>query len=225
MSPAGDPPANPTYAAAFKDELPRLIPTLKAFLHKFGITSRYAEDLVQDVVLAVWQAIVNDAFRPEPGMRLGESLSRYAFGVAAHRAIDLKRSAAYRKEHSSLVTSAEDEIIEAAIDPSSLRDEERIEARDILRRVEQLRPEHREVLAMVGEGEKTKAIESKVESMVRRRLRGAREALAGTMDPGARRSVWKDAPKITIKRQRSRHHRDPEDENPEHDFWPCGFFC
>ncbi|BBD00006.1 MULTISPECIES: sigma-70 family RNA polymerase sigma factor [Sphingobium] len=166
-----DAPASLT-DSAFKGELSRVIPQLRAFARSLCGNHDLADDLVQETMLKAWAA--RDRYMA------GTNFRAWSFTILRNHYFSLTRRLRFTGEWDDLVA---DRVLAA---PAS--QDTSIQLRDLMRALMQLPEPQREALILVGAGgisyEETADITGVAVGTVKSRVARARAALEALMNGG-----------------------------------------
>ena len=130
---------------------PRKKPTMEAILAERGIVratlagipKRDRPDIEQQVLLGAWNAVRRGKYRPDPRDKPRDALRKWLHGIAWRQASKYFESAYVRR---AILHSEPLGLLRGVVGPNL---DAQIEARDLLRAIERLRPEHQEILLAV----------------------------------------------------------------------------
>ncbi|WP_437291168.1 RNA polymerase sigma factor [Sorangium sp. So ce406] len=108
-----------------------------------GIPKRDRADVEQEVFLGAWRAIRSGRYRPNPKDQPRDALRKWLHGIAWRQASKYFESAYVRR---AILHAEPLGLLRGFVGPSL---DAQIEARDLLRAIERLRPEHQEILLAV----------------------------------------------------------------------------
>lgn len=166
--------------AAFKDELARVIPQLRAFGRSLCGNHDLADDLVQETMLKAWAA--------RGRYVAGTNFRAWTFTILRNHYFSLTRRLRFTGEWDDLVA---DRVLAAPASQDSS-----IELRDLMRALMQLPEPQREALILVGAGgmsyEETAEITGVAIGTVKSRVARARMALEALMNGGVLETARSD---------------------------------
>lgn len=156
--------------AAFRAELVRVLPHLRAFARGLSGRADLADDLVQDTAIRAWAARERFA--------AGTNLRAWTFTIMRNHFLNERRKRSREADFDEAV--AERVLVEPASQESS------VHLSDLERALRQLPPEQREALLLVGAGrfsyEEAGAICAVAEGTMKSRVARARAALARVLE-------------------------------------------
>ncbi len=165
-------PTDPAVEAAFKAELVKLIPHLRAFARTLCGDAAAADDLAQDAMLKAWDA--------RGSYQMGTNMKAWTFMILRNQFYSEKRRS-WRQ--SQLDQEAAERTLVAVDDPSAP-----IALDDLRLALAHLPDEQREALILVGAGgfayEEAAEICQCAVGTVKSRVSRARRALHGILDSG-----------------------------------------
>ena len=201
---AGDskarPPTDPATDEAFKRELVKLIPHLRAFARTLAGEPAGADDLAQDAMMKAWDA--------RASFQMGTNMKAWTFMILRNQFYSEKRRS-WRQ--SQLDQEAAERTLVAVDDP-----EAPVALDELRQALKTLPEEQREALILVGAGgfayEEAAEICQCAVGTVKSRVSRARKALAATLERGgygrdgkaagdAMRSILADADRLSGARQ------------------------
>ncbi len=166
--------------AAFKSELTRVIPQLRAFARSLCSNHDLADDLVQETMMKSWAA--------RQRYVAGTNFRAWSFTILRNHYFSLTRRRRFTGEWDDLVA---DRVLAA---PAS--QDTSIELRDLMRALMQLPEPQREALILVGAGgisyEETAEITGVAIGTVKSRVARARMALEALMNGGVLETARSD---------------------------------
>ncbi|SER79340.1 sigma-70 family RNA polymerase sigma factor [Sphingobium sp. YR768] len=170
IAPQAEPPR--LSDAAFKAELTRVIPQLRAFARSLCGNHDLADDLVQETMMKTWAA--------RQRYVAGTNFRAWTFTILRNHYFSLTRRRRFTGEWDDLVA---DRVLAAPASQDSS-----IELRDLMRALLQLPEPQREALILVGAGgisyEETAEIAGVAIGTVKSRVARARMALEALMNDG-----------------------------------------
>jgi RNA polymerase sigma factor (sigma-70 family) len=166
--------------AEFKDKLAASIPQLRAFARGLSGNRDTADDLVQETMLKAWAA--------RERFEAGTNFKAWAFTILRNHYFSQSR----RKRF----VGAWDDVVADRVLAAPARQDKIVELRDLMRALEQLSPDQREALVLVGGGglsyEEVAEITGVALGTVKSRVSRARLALEALIESGVLATKRKD---------------------------------